>query len=303
MNILNYLMTSTATTIKNDILIRFVMKFYFSVLLAIAFSLCADSVYAQNKIIQHPSLGKKQIIDKSIIDCIYEHICYDPILDETRIVDEILEIGTNSSRYGDYGNYRSDSVVRKDYPNQKVGVYKLRELGRKYDSGDNAELIKYTAENKMVNYQRIFLDVYFYEEKIPDFQWTLIDGSDEICNYNCKKATMDFRGRKWTAWYCEDIQSDNGPWKFGGLPGLILKLEDDKHEHIFEAMQIRKGCQEFGFKLRSLQIKTTREKFNEMMADFRINIRSFLLNNPQAPTAPGGTPLPKRMFYNPVELN
>lgn len=45
----------------------------------------------------------------------------------------------------------------------------------------------------------------------------------QILNFKAQKATAKYGGRKWTAWFCQEIPIPNGPYKFGGLPGLIVK--------------------------------------------------------------------------------
>lgn len=150
------------------------------------------------------------------------------------------------------------------------------------------------------------MDWYYYEEPIPQIEWNLVAGTDEICGHECKKATTTFRGRNWTAWYTEEIPIDNGPWKFGCLPGLILKVEDDRKEHVFEAMQLRKSSREFGNFIHSFIITTDRQKFNKMMRDYKWDAGSFISNSSNMPTALDGTPAIKkntRLFYNPIELD
>jgi GLPGLI family protein len=55
-----------------------------------------------------------------------------------------------------------------------------------------------------------------------------------ILSYLCQKATATFRGRDYIAWFTMNIPIDNGPWKFGGLPGLILKIMDTKNDFVYE---------------------------------------------------------------------
>lgn len=45
----------------------------------------------------------------------------------------------------------------------------------------------------------------------------------EILGFDCRKATLQFRGREYSVWYAPDIPVSEGPWKFSGLPGMILK--------------------------------------------------------------------------------
>jgi len=45
-----------------------------------------------------------------------------------------------------------------------------------------------------------------------------------ISDYNVTKAKVEFRGRKYEAWFSEEIPINAGPWKFFGLPGLILEV-------------------------------------------------------------------------------
>lgn len=76
--------------------------------------------------------------------------------------------------------------------------------------------------------------VYTYTENTPAITWTLINENKVINNYPCKKATTTFRGREWVAWYAPTIPINNGPWKFSGLPGLILNICDSTNSYVFE---------------------------------------------------------------------
>ena len=51
-------------------------------------------------------------------------------------------------------------------------------------------------------------------------------------------ATSDFRGRRWTAWFATDIPVSDGPWKLGGLPGLILEAYDQGDDYRYTAVRI-----------------------------------------------------------------
>ena len=79
---------------------------------------------------------------------------------------------------------------------------------------------------------------YAYEEPLPVFDWQLEEGDSIVCGYPCSEATTTFRGRTWRVWYTLDIPYSDGPWKLGGLPGLILKATDSKGDFDFTAIAI-----------------------------------------------------------------
>ncbi|PTT75578.1 GLPGLI family protein, partial [Chryseobacterium sp. HMWF001] len=54
---------------------------------------------------------------------------------------------------------------------------------------------------------------------------------------HCKKAEVTFKGRNWIAWYSPEIPFPYGPMKFSGLPGLIIKITDDKGDFDFEIVK------------------------------------------------------------------
>jgi GLPGLI family protein len=66
------------------------------------------------------------------------------------------------------------------------------------------------------------------DESIPSMNWELLEETKRIGNYECKKARVDFRGRSYTAFYTTQIPVSLGPWKFNGLPGLILEVVDSQ---------------------------------------------------------------------------
>lgn len=60
-------------------------------------------------------------------------------------------------------------------------------------------------------------------------KWKLSNESDSIGTLKVKKAETRFRGRDYIAWYCEELPFSFGPYKFSGLPGLIIKIHDSQN--------------------------------------------------------------------------
>ncbi|PIX06036.1 MAG: hypothetical protein COZ76_11000 [Flavobacteriales bacterium CG_4_8_14_3_um_filter_35_10] len=67
-----------------------------------------------------------------------------------------------------------------------------------------------------------------YKDSV-NFNWKLLNSEESIIQgVACKKAFVNFRGREYVAWYASSIPLNIGPWKFFGLPGLILQVTDKK---------------------------------------------------------------------------
>ena len=84
---------------------------------------------------------------------------------------------------------------------------------------------------------RLSMSAFFvYSDSVPSLEWIFSDeATDSIMGYDCRKATVEFAGRNYTAWFTPEIPLPFGPYKFGGLPGLILKLEDTEQQFVWEA--------------------------------------------------------------------
>ncbi len=183
------------------------------------------------------------------IDCEKYQIVYDakyiyqikPTKDDidTAVVKErmLLQIGNKYSAFYSYPIFQRDSLIsynmskgiNADYPSTNQGsinwkVYK-----------------NYPAQGKTAFLDFFAADRYCCIEPIEPIDWQLTDGTDTICGYPCHQAVAKFKGRTWTAWYAEDIPLDNGPWKLGGLPGLILKACDSENDYSFTAVGLKKG--------------------------------------------------------------
>ena len=70
--------------------------------------------------------------------------------------------------------------------------------------------------------------IFEIEDIVKSPNWEIdIRKTKKILNYNCIKATMEFRGRKFTAYFTKELPYNTGPYKFFGLNGLILEISAD----------------------------------------------------------------------------
>jgi GLPGLI family protein len=103
-------------------------------------------------------------------------------------------------------------------------------------------------------------------------EWELKNEHKTIGSYNALKATSSFRGRNYTAWYTEDVKVDIGPWKFQGLPGLILEVTDEEKSVMFN------------FSSATIPYRHTSDDFT-IIEDLKLSIDEYAeLNRPEAVT-------------------
>ncbi|MDR1884013.1 MAG: GLPGLI family protein, partial [Prevotella sp.] len=76
-------------------------------------------------------------------------------------------------------------------------------------------------------------------EDTPVFDWTITTDKKEVEGYPCILATTHFRGRDYEAWFTQDIPLPEGPWMFGGLPGLIMEIRDTQYHYVFKCIGVR----------------------------------------------------------------
>ena len=67
--------------------------------------------------------------------------------------------------------------------------------------------------------------------------WKLTEEKKKIKDLTLQKATTNWGGRNWIAWFTQEIPFQEGPYKFHGLPGLIIELEDDKGNYKFSLVK------------------------------------------------------------------
>ncbi|CAL2083624.1 hypothetical protein TD3509T_580040 [Tenacibaculum dicentrarchi] len=108
--------------------------------------------------------------------------------------------------------------------------------------GDRIDIYRVTNKknNTLISYDIRKDDIYEITEEVPKMDWKIAHTeTKKIANYNCSKATVSFRGRNYTAWYTIQLPFSFGPWKFNGLPGLILEISDITNTFKWRASKIK----------------------------------------------------------------
>jgi len=103
---------------------------------------------------------------------------------------------------------------------------------------------QYYIEGQLITFRDIIYEKSEFkevivEEVIPDYNWDLKSQAKKIGEFNCNLATLEFRGRNYNVWYTTDIATPFGPWKFYGLPGLIVVAETADKSIKFQLKSIK----------------------------------------------------------------
>lgn len=84
----------------------------------------------------------------------------------------------------------------------------------------------YTTRKEQIAQIEFFDEATFTTEHSNQIKWSICEDTLTIGGFHCQKATAHFHGRDYNAWFTEKIPVQFGPWKFNGLPGLILQVEE-----------------------------------------------------------------------------
>lgn len=89
-------------------------------------------------------------------------------------------------------------------------------------------------KNKLIIRTGIDINSYIVVDTLSNFKWHISKEKKKILKFDCVKATANFRGRNYEAWFTDDIPIQNGPWKFCGLPGFIVSIKDEYNLFSYE---------------------------------------------------------------------
>lgn len=144
----------------------------------------------------------------------------------------VLVVSKKGSVFYGEDKVKFDSVISAQMENSVMaGSNNISLLGMK--SGILASIVTKSYPSYKVNFKNIIgSELYSYEEK-RKLNWQISKETQKIREWNCQKAEVDYLGRKWIAWFTNAIPIPDGPYKFHGLPGLIVKIEDTNQEFGF----------------------------------------------------------------------
>jgi len=230
------------------------MKRFFIIL--IVMTICSG-VWAQQKdaailILSRNRLGDATVVDSSNVR-IYYALNADSLNNQDTYVDlRVLEVGRRvtkcSSQFVSEGEEHQKEVLktwRNIHPNAD-GVPRPHPIhGKRADYWNEIQYTDIYIEGQTATEYHTMPHGFQGEngcvvEHYPSQDWTLGHETATILGHQCQSATCHWHGRDFVAWFAFDIPIRHGPWKFGGLPGLILKVQDVDGFYTFEAVAIKR---------------------------------------------------------------
>lgn len=144
--------------------------------------------------------------------------------------------GPDSNSYIVFNKEQCYYVTAKDSLEkaEKINEQKIYE-GKEGKGGSIYNGMKVSKQGDQVTYNIkkntmwsniLYGEQVYVKEITPKMNWKIEKEIKKIGSFMCKKATTNFRGRNYTAWFTYEIALPFGPWKLNGLPGLILEAYD-----------------------------------------------------------------------------
>nr|WP_319399694.1 GLPGLI family protein [uncultured Carboxylicivirga sp.] len=180
-----------------------------------------------------------QTLDKVKYVC---HYNYEFVLDstnrsKTKTTDMVLLIGAKYSQFAHSSLPDKDSLllVYKNEDPESAAMKILPQLmGNPPTFFTSFNIIK-SSENNSCNLYEKVTSTYLKISMPTALKWQLTANTDTLlAGTKAQVATTQYAGRTFKAWYTTEVPVSDGPYIFGGLPGLILKLEDTQRQHCFE---------------------------------------------------------------------
>ncbi|KFC22628.1 GLPGLI family protein [Epilithonimonas lactis] len=201
---------------------------------------------------------------------LYEYKSISDSLNRDKIESELmaLDVSDRFSKFYSYDNFKYDSISKS---NVDKGISDSNLKIKK--SKNSYFIIKNYPDFSVLMISRIGQVKYNVKDD-RTISWNISPENDVLGNFKIQKAETEFAGRKWTAWFTTEIPIQEGPYKFRGLPGLILKIHDSTNSHTLTLAGIRKlksvysKDDNFVFDFGTNQ-NVSQDKYKQILKEFR----------------------------------
>ena len=171
---------------------------------------------------------------------IYEYRFISDSTNSSDVKTEMMFLDTSKegSKYYSYTVFNSDSIMKAEFEKQIAATGSMNIKPGMQKGAVRYSVTKTYPDYRTYIHRRLSMDAYKVSED-RKINWKISSEKEKIGEWNAQKAETDFAGRHWTAWFSTDIPIQDGPYKFQGLPGLIVKIEDRTGSHRMELKGIK----------------------------------------------------------------
>ena len=192
-------------------------------------------------------LAQNKKIDTANMLCsyVYEYLT-DTLSGEQQRKEDLLylQIGAECSKCYSYYTYQCDSLMASPNGDKLWDSFLTEAVGKGLKGKQlynaiphrrmTATIYKNYPQGEMTITDFLLGQYYLYGDSLNAQEWNMENDSTKmVLGHECQKATCCFRGRQWEAWFALDVPVSDGPWKFCGLPGLIMEVYDRGKQYYF----------------------------------------------------------------------
>ena len=165
----------------------------------------------------------------------------DSTISTTRQEITQLTISDSLSEFRSTVRYKADSLI------YKYSTVPISSVATNKASSEVENLPRYNFKGVIVNtfksnefyyYGVIDKVLYYYQDNDCPVKWQILPDTARVNGYKCQKAVTKLEGRRYAAWFTREIPISSGPYKFTGLPGLVISVADATNSYKFELTKV-----------------------------------------------------------------
>ena len=186
-------------------------------------------------IIQLTSFAQKRKPFNYDYEIIYQYTFKPKKADTTKLTEQtVLFCTENDFYYVSVKNYQQGYKIANG-----GGPQLMAQIMSGQDKASKVTHYVFSRNSVITTLERANNRSFSYDEKVA-LKWEIQADTTTINGYSCQKATLKYGGRHWAAWFAADIPLSMGPYKFNGLPGLVVKLTEGENEFNWELKSFNK---------------------------------------------------------------
>jgi GLPGLI family protein len=217
--------------------------------------------------------------DSSTLEIKYKYTYLIDTLDKNNTLSEPMVLLTNGQKSIYYGE--NHKIFMDDFRKQLQDAVKT---GKVIDPSSNVSKARSShsvyKDNNLI-YISAPLGGTRYIFEIDEPIWKIYNKeTKDISGYKCVKAITKINNRTYTAWFTYDIPISDGPYKFKGLPGLVLKLNEENNYISFDLLSLKKATLSIEFK-KEKGVIVTKEQYLAKRKEYLDDPSQGRINTPE----------------------